>query len=459
MPNSPKDKWRRWLISAIAISTSFIHLYAPIFGLWPSLRVVSVAAFTTLTLLMFPLKLSMPRFDRALAPILDLVLIIGAMAVGFYAGWDYNALQLHSGQLKVIDVIMGLTLTVTVLEATRRTIGKPLVILAVVAIVYAVLGPKMPFIIAHKGANLRSLMDYIFILPCGIYGIPVGVTSTYIVIFVIFGALLDASGASNYITEISRTLLGRFTGGPAKMAIGSSALMGSISGSAVANVVTTGSFTIPLMIRMGLPPKTAGAVEAAASTGGLFLPPIMGAAAFIVAETLGIGYGKVIIAAAIPALLYYFGLFWIAHFQSKKYDAKGLDASECISLKTLLKQSWWIFVPIVILVVFLAYQYSALRAATGALLTLAVLAIVFTGPQKGLGSFFTALDRGAQATASIMMACACAGVIIAVIFVTGLGLRFASIVLSLSGGFVFVALLFTMIVTLVLGMGLPVTAS
>ena len=459
MQDTSNEKWRGWLISSVAIFTSLIHLYAPGFGLWPSLRVVSVAAFTTLTLMMSPLQLTFLRFGRAFALFIDVVLITGAIAVGFYAGWDYNALQLHSGQLSTMDITMGLILTITVLEATRRTIGKPLVILALFAIAYAILGPHMPFVIAHKGADLSSLMDYIFILPCGIYGIPVGVTSTYIVIFVMFGALLDASGAANYITELSRTILGRYTGGPAKMAIGSSALMGSISGSAVANVVTTGSFTIPLMIRMGLPKKTAGAVEAAASTGGLFLPPIMGAAAFIVAETLGIGYLKVIVAAAIPALLYYFGLFWVAHFQSKKYDARGLDPRDCIPLKILLKQSWWIFVPILVLVVFLVGQYSALRAASGALVTLAGLAIVFKGPKDGFFSIVKALDRGAQATASIMMACACAGVIIAVIFVTGLGLRFASIVLNLSGGFTFLALLFTMVVTLVLGMGLPVTAS
>jgi len=450
---------KQWAISLLAIGTTVIHLYAPIYGIWPSLRVVSVAAFTVLAFLLFPLRLPGGRSGALAAFAIDAVLIGAAIAVGVYAGCDYNELQLHSGMLEPVDMAMGFALVVTVLEASRRTLGLGLPILAIVAMIYAVFGPYMPNVIAHKGANLELLMDYVFILPEGVYGLPVGVTATYVIVFILFGSLLDASGAGRYFIEIARTMMGRRVGGPAKMAVVSSAFMGSISGSAVAKVVTTGTFTIPLMIRSGVKPRMAAATEACASTGGLILPPVMGAAAFVMGDMLGIGYTNVAIAAAIPGVLYYIALYVVIHFESKRDSLYGLGDEDVIPARQLLRESWWMVLPIIVLLIGILQKYSAMRAAGMALLCLTVLIFVVKGPRQGLRCIIEALDQCARATAPIMMACACAGIVIAVILLTGIGLRFTSIVLDLAAGSKALALLFTMLVTLVLGMGLPVTAS
>lgn len=450
---------REHLVSVVAIIVSLIHLYAPVFGLWSSLRPTSLAAFTVLVFLTHPLKLPGAAGGKVVSGIIDAALIGLTLYIGWYVAADYNEFQASSSDLSRQDVVLGVLLVLSIMEATRRTIGRPLVILAVISLAYAYWGQQMPLAIAHKGADIETLVDFIFVQPVGIYGLPVGVTATYIVLFVLFGAFLEHSGAGAYFIEISRSLMGRRVGGPAKMAILSSAMMGSMSGSAVANVVTTGSFTIPLMIRMGLRRSHAAAIEAVASTGGMILPPVMGAAAFVMAEILGIGYGKVIVAALIPGLLYYVALYLVVHFESRKHEVRGLSEDEVQPLGPLLRECWWISVPIIVLFTTLMMQYSALRAVSLALLSLAVIVLLMRGPRFTMTCVIKALDDGARATAPILLACACAGIIIGVIFTTGIGLRFASIVLNLAGNEKFLVLFYTMLVTLVLGLGLPVTAS
>ena len=456
---APVAKWRGYAVSAFAIGTTIVHLYAPVYGLWGSLRPVSVALFTILGVLLFPLRLPGGRAGWLAARAIDLALIAAAAVVGYYAGSDYNELQLHSGDLSRTDIVLGIALALTVLELTRRTLGFGMVGLAIAALCYAVFGQHMPMVIAHKGADLETLVDYIFILPEGIYGLPVGVAATYVIIFVLFGSLLDACGAGRYFIEFAKTLLGRTAGGPAKMAVVSSAFMGSISGSAVANVVTTGTFTIPLMVRSGMTPRAAAAVEACASTGGLILPPVMGAAAFVMGDMLGIGYSNVAIAAAIPGLLYYLALFVVIHYESKRDGLSGIVGEAIVPVRQLVRESWWMFLPILVLFLAIMQQMSAMRSAGTALLSLVVLVFVVQGPRRGFLAIVEAFDNCARAVVPVMMACACAGIVIGVILLTGIGLRFTSIVLSLAGDSKFLALFFTMIITLILGMGLPATAS
>jgi len=332
-------------------------------------------------------------------------------------------------------------------------------IVAIVALLYAVSGPYLPGMLAHPGFPISELAPYMYLRTDGIFGVPLGVSASFIFLFVLFGAILNVSGAGQFFIDLALALTGRSRGGPAKAAIVSSALMGSVSGSSVANTVTTGSFTIPLMKSVGYPSHFAGAVEAASSTGGQIMPPVMGAAAFVMAQFLGISYWSIVVAAVIPALLYFFSIFAMVHFRAGREGIEGIPKSELPRVSAVLKKGWHLLLPVVTLIIFLALGYSAIKAVFWSIILL--IGISWIGPKehrmtpkKILHAF---IDGGTSAV-EVAAACACSGIIIGVVGITGLGLAFTSFIIGLSHGILFLALILTMIASIILGMGLPTTA-
>jgi len=369
-----------------------------------------------------------------------------------------------SVRLSMVDPLSTWQLTVggigilLILELARRSVGWVLSAVALAAILYALFGPYMPTVLAHRGFAVSDVIDYLAFGLEGIYSVPIGVSSTYIVVFIIFGTFLEMSGAGEVIMDLGRAITGRYRGGPAKIGVLTSAFFGTISGSAAANVYATGTFTIPMMKRIGYSRAFAGAVEASASTGGQLVPPVMGAAAFLMADLLGIPYLQICKAALIPSILYFLSLLLMIDFEAARIGIKGMDETDQPSLKAALKRSY-LLIPILVLLVIMLMGYTPFRAAfvaTGC----AVLVSWFSrahrmGPQR----CFRALVTSGERTVLIASACAAAGIIIGVVTMTGIGLNISSIIISSSGGNTVVALLLIMIASIIMGMGTPTTVA
>ena len=345
-----------------------------------------------------------------------------------------------------------------VLELIRRTVGWALSAVATVFLAYAFLGPYMPRVLAHTGFTWKQIVDYQSFGLEGIYSSAIGVSSTYIVVFIIFGTFLEMCGAGDVLMDLGRSLTGRYRGGPAKIAVITSAFFGTISGSAAANVYATGTFTIPLMKRSGYTPVFAGAVEAAASTGGQLMPPIMGAAAFLMADILGIPYIKVCVAALIPSVLYFFSILMMVDFEAAKMGLKGVPAEDLPDLRKTLRRAF-LLLPILVLLVVMILDYTPFMAAFVA--TLSALVVSWFSPEHRMGPkrILDALEIGGRRTVLIALACAGAGIIVGVITMTGIGLNIASLVISASGGYTIVALLLVMVASILMGVGTPTTVA
>jgi TRAP transporter 4TM/12TM fusion protein len=337
--------------------------------------------------------------------------------------------------------------------------GWPLPIVAIFALIYALFGPYFPGLLGHGGFPLKELAPFEYLRTDGIFGVPLGVSASFIFLFVLFGAFLSSSGAGKFFIDLAVALTGRSQGGPGKAAVIASGLMGTVSGSSVANAVTTGAFTIPLMKQSGYKNEFAGAVVAAASTGGQVMPPVMGAAAFIMAQFLGVAYWEIVVAAAVPATLYFASIWFMVHFRSGRIGLRKFSAENMPKLKIVLKEGWHLLLPIVTLVVFLALGYSPVKAVFWSLV---LLVVVSWGGKKEYRMtpkrIVDALINGAIGAVEVAAACACSGLIIGVIGITGVGLAFSSFVLSLSRGILPFALILTMIGSIILGMGVPTTA-
>jgi TRAP transporter 4TM/12TM fusion protein len=445
---------RNKIVFLIAILTSLIHLYYPVFGILKTSRVIHLLLFSVIVFLVYPLKTE-NRILKKVGFSIDILLILGAITFGVYPLLDFDAFILRAESLITMDIWMGILAIVVVLEGVRRSTGLPMLILSLLFLTYAFTGPHMPDLIAHKGAFLEDVINIVYIAPEGLYGLPTAVMTSYVFLFIIFGSLLEASGGSHHIMN----LVGRMTGGPAKIACISSGMMASISGSAVANVATTGAVTIPMMKKMGFPPHVAGAIEAIASTGGMITPPVMGAAAFIMCELVSTTYLKVIIMAAIPAILYYYTLFIVIHLESRKRGLKTHEQDEEFSVYRSVKEGWWVAIPLVTLVGLLVSQYSAPRSIVFSILTLVVIIYVKNGLWEGTKKILNAFNASTHSTCSLSILCAAAGVVISMVNLTGLGIKFSTIILTLSHGVSFIALLIAAFVCVFLGMGLPVTAA
>ncbi|WP_172371685.1 TRAP transporter permease [Sporosarcina jiandibaonis] len=393
--------------------------------------------------------------------IMDIVFLIAGLAGVFYIVFSYTNIHVvRQSQAITLDYVFAVITIVVLFEASRRAIGFFIPLLTSLAIVYAMFGPHFPGMFAHSGFSIERLLYRMYMTTEGIFGTTLSIASTYIVLFILFGAFLTASGASQFFNELALAAAGQKRGGPAQVAVLSSALTGSLSGSAVANVATTGTFTIPLMKKIGLTPRFAGAVEAAASTGGMIMPPIMGAAAFIMAGFLGISYTVIVIAAIIPSLLYYLALIFAIDIEAKKLGLKGLSKDSIPIVKEVIKERGLLILPILIVIGTLLVGKTPLYAGFAGIIS-AIIASWLTKdkdcrvtPIKA----FHALVDGAKGTVQVGIACASIGIIIAVVTMTGLGSTFAYNILSLANGSLPIILLLVMLTCIVLSLGLPSTA-
>ncbi|MBP7106610.1 MAG: TRAP transporter permease, partial [Spirochaetia bacterium] len=445
-------------ISALAIAFSVFQLYTAIFGVLDAMLQRSIHLSFGLALIYLLYPASKKWSFNKLHPLDALLAVAGALAP-MYIIINYQKLVLRAGTATTLDIVFGVIGILLVLEAARRVVGVPMVVIAVVFIIYAFIGPYIPGKLAHRGANFETLVQHLYYTTEGIFGIPIGVSSTFIFLFILFGAFLERTGLGQLFIDLANSVAGWAAGGPAKVAVISSALLGTVSGSSVANVVGTGSFTIPMMKRLGYKPEFAGAVEATASTGGQLMPPIMGAAAFLMAEFTGIPYSRIIGAAVVPAILYYFGVWAGVHFEAKKNGLRGLSREELPKLKNVITERGHLIIPLIAIIYLLVSGYTPMRAALWAI----VLSIISSWLKKSTRippiEIVRALEAGARAALGVLAATACAGIIIGVVTLTGLGLKLGSVLVDIAGGKLIPTLFFTMLTSLILGMGVPTTAN
>ena len=456
--------WIAAVVFFILIAFSLFQLYTGAFGQYTAYiqRTIHLGFALTLIFLLFPAR---KKGKKKTVAWYDYILALLAIVVCSYWPVFYESLVQKIGGIDTVQAIIGGIAILLVLEGTRRAVGLPIVIIAVAFMVYALFGPYMPGMLAHRGLNLYQLINTMFFTTEGILGTPLQVSSTYIFLFLLFGAFLVQSGVGNYFNDLAISLTGTRVGGPAKVAIFSSALNGTISGSSVANTVTTGSYTIPMMKKLGYRKNFAGAVEAASSTGGQIMPPIMGAAAFLMIEFAGVGYWEIAKAATIPAILYFSGIWIMTHFEAKKTGLHGLPKDQ-IPSKIIVLKKIYLLLPILAIVWLLFKGYSIERTAIlGIAITIAVSLIrkdTRITPRK----FIDALTSGARTALGVASATACAGIIVGVVTKTGLGLKLGNGLVDLAGTIastpeiqLFLTLVFTMITSIILGMGSPTTAN
>ena len=447
------------IIAAIAITFSVFQLYTATFGILDAQlqRAVHLGFGLALAYLLYPFRRAWTR-DSFFHPIDVLFAVLGAAAPA-YIVIQYRELVTRAGAIAPTDVVVGGIGILLVIEATRRVVGLPMVTVVLFFLAYAFLGPYMPGVLAHRGLSIEQLVSHLYFTTEGIFGIPLGVSSTFIFLFILFGAYLESTGLGKFFIDLANAVAGWASGGPAKVAVLSSGLMGTVSGSSVANVVGTGSLTIPMMKKLGYHPNFAGAVEAAASTGGQLMPPVMGAAAFLMAEFVGVSYIEVVKAAAIPALLYFTGVWLGVHFEAKRKNLKGIPRNELPNPLTLIKERGHLAIPLVVIVYLLVSGYTPMRAALVAIVLSIACAMLRKSTRMKPIEIVYGLERGAKAVLGVLIACAAAGIIIGVVTKTGVGLRLASGLIEMAGGMLLPAMFFTMITAIVLGMGVPTTAN
>lgn len=448
----------KWVVAVIAISFSLFQIYTALFGVFDAhiQRAVHLSFAMALVFLLYPSRKS---WSREHLHTIDAILAVIAVAMPLYVVILYKELVMRAGMPSAMDMIVGALGVLLVLEAARRVVGWPIIIVATTFLAYAFAGPNIPGSFAHRGVSLEHLVGHLYFTTEGIFGIPLGVSSTFIFLFILFGSYLERSGLGKFFIDIANAIAGWASGGPAKVAVLSSGLMGTISGSSVANVAGTGSFTIPMMKKLGYRPEFAGAVEAAASTGGQLMPPIMGAAAFLMAEFVGIPYISVAKAAVIPALLYFTGVMLCVHLEAKKSGLKGISREELPRVGVVLKERGHLAIPLIVIVYLLVTGSTPMRAALFAILLTILASMIRASTRMSLRDIIQGLEDGARAALGVIIACATAGIIIGVVTKTGLGLKLGSVLLDLAGGHLLPTLFFTMITSIVLGMGVPTTAN
>jgi TRAP transporter 4TM/12TM fusion protein len=392
----------------------------------------------------------------------DVFMAVVAIASGFYyasqVGWYIDRWPMVD-ELGMADVVAGIAIVLLVLEATRRTMGKVLPIIALLFLGYALFGHYMPGFLYHREIAAVDVLDQLVFTINGVYSSPIAVAATFVYLFVLFGSFFANSGAGDFFYKFSMAVAGRYPGGAAKVAIVASALFGTINGSPTANVVTTGSFTIPMMKRIGYPPLFAGSVEAVASTGGGMLPPIMGTAAFLMVEMAGIPYAEIALAAALPGIVYYLALGFMVHFRAKKEGLSGVDPKELPPLGKTLREGFQFMIPLVVLVVMLFAGYTPSLTAVAGIVAVVIVSWMRKDTRMGLAKILKALEDGAVSSIVITLSCAIAGVVIGGLMTTGLSGKIASLIMTVGGETQFIALLMTAALCTLLGMGMPVAAA
>ncbi|GEK45753.1 TRAP transporter permease [Halomonas pacifica] len=480
-----------WSISLVAVGLSLFQLYSA--GIQPLglfyQRSIHLMLIMLLAFLIFPV-FGPQRRRGLLGWALDALFLGGALLTGGYLVLYLDEIIGRAGFWSQTDILVGCIAVITVLEASRRAVGLGMTIIGALGILYAFAGPRgelpwlgqfLPGILEHRGYNIDRLVGQLYLGQEGIFGLPLGVAATYIFVFVLFGAFLEVTGAGKFFIDMAYAATGRQRGGPAKAAVLASAGMGSISGSAIANVVTTGAFTIPLMKRLGYKPHQAGGIEAAASTGGQIMPPLMGAGAFLIAEYTRMPYLEVVKVSILPAILYFATVYLFVHIIALKQGMQGMARSELPQMRRVMRDGWHFLLPLGVLVWLLAMHMSPMRVGYYAVITMVAVAALryavwhfFVAPgqgqavtaagigamlKAGLAKLLEGLELGARNAVAVSMACAVAGIIVGVVGLTGLGLKFSAMMMAFSGGNIVLALIMVLLASLVLGMGLPVTAS
>jgi TRAP transporter 4TM/12TM fusion protein len=472
------------LVMVIAVGLSLYQLYTAGIAALTALvqRSIHLGAILGLTFLLHPPLKNIRKDKLNFWVCLDWSLAIAAVYCTYYICGNLTVIFERQGDWLTSDIVVSIIGTLLVLEACRRVIGVIMTGICSAAILYAYFGPYMPDLIIHKGYSIERIATTLWLTTEGIFGLPIGVAATFVFVFVLFGAFLEYTGGGNFFIELAYALTGRFAGGPAKTAVIASGFMGSVSGSAVGNVVATGSFTIPMMKKVGYRPHIAGAIEAAASTGGQLMPPIMGAGAFLMAEFTNTSYLTIIKVALVPAIMYYLTLLFFVHYEAKKYGMEGQSKENLPRVWNVIKEGMHFIIPVLILIYVLVSNYSPMMAGFVAVMSTLAASLVAntarwalnTGHRPAGGSnretisqfclreFKTvvgALEKGAKSAVMVSVACAAAGIIVGMVTLTGMGLKFSSLVLDLSFGIKALAILLIGAASLVLGMGLPVTAS
>lgn len=446
------------IINIICIVFAGFQIYTAAFGILDATlqRCVHLFFGFTLIFLLYPARKSWSR--KSIHPV-DMMLAALGAGCCMYLYTQFHELVLRAGMNTETDIYIAIVGIVLVFEAARRVVGWPMIIVALVFIMYAFFGPYMPTLIAHRGVDVDELVAHLWYTTEGVFGTPMGVSSTFIYLFILFGSYLETTGLGKLFIDLANALAGWAAGGPAKVAVLSSGLMGTVSGSSVGNVAGTGAFTIPMMKKLGYRPQFAGAVEAAASTGGQLMPPVMGAAAFLMAEFVGVPYIDVVKAAVIPALLYYIGVWLGVHYEAKKFGLKGTPREELPAFKPLFTEKGHLMIPLLVIVYLLVSGYTPMRAALAAIFLSIICACLRKSTRIGAKEIIDGLINGSKGVLGVLIACATAGIIIGVVTKTGVGLKVATALLELSGGYIIPAMFFTMITSLLLGMGVPTTAN
>jgi TRAP transporter 4TM/12TM fusion protein len=473
-----------WIVMIVAVGLSLYQLYTAGIAALTALvqRSIHLGAILTLTFLLKPPFKGVKKDRVNIWFVIDWVLVLAAVTCTTYICINLTEIFERQGDWLRSDLIVSIVGTLLVLEACRRVIGNIMTGICIVAILYAMYGPYMPELIIHKGYSIERIATTLWLTTEGIFGLPIGVAATFVFVFVLFGAILEATGGGSFFIDLAYALTGRFSGGPAKTSVVASGFMGSVSGSAVGNVVATGSFTIPMMKKVGYRAHVAGAIEAAASTGGQLMPPIMGAGAFLMAEFTNTSYLTIIKVALVPAIMYYLTVLMFVHYEAQKHGLKGQPKELLPKVWDVIKSGLHFIIPVAILIYTLVANYSPMMAGFVAVMSTLAASLIANAvfwmlgnkaqadPPKQRSSLATftfdefkmvvnALEKGAKNAIMVSVACAAAGIIVGMVTLTGMGLKFSSLVLDLSFGIKALAILLIGAASLVLGMGLPVTAS
>ncbi|MEI3606431.1 TRAP transporter permease [Pseudogracilibacillus sp. SE30717A] len=454
-------KWA-WVVTFLGVALTIFHIYSGYFGTLPSQKQGAIHLGTGLGLifLLYPAKKGWQNKQKTI-PWYDVLLAFTAMYVTYHKIIFFDSIiQSRISGYSTLDTIISIVAILLLLEATRRTVGIPIVIVASVMICYALFGKYIPTqILSHPGFSFDRIATNLWYQESGIFGTPIQISSKFIYLFLFFGVMLIHTRIGQFFNDLAFALTGRFTGGTAKAAVAASALQGMVSGSSVGNTVASGSFTIPMMKNSGFKPEFAAGTEASASTGGQIMPPIMGAAAFIMMEYLGVSYGAIMLAAIVPAILYFTGIFIGTHFEAKRLGILGVPVSELPKLKEQMLRYGYMLIPLFVIIGTVMIGFTPQRAAIYGIIAAYLVSLIRKESRMSFKKTIYVFEQGARVALPVIAAVATAGIIAGVVSITGLGAKFASGIISLSAGHLILALFFTMIACLILGMGLPTTAN
>jgi len=452
----------------VLLIAAFAAISLSVFQIWqgitadlsaPVFRPIHLSWILILVFFTLPLiKSQQSSFQYLVGRSVDLLCIIAITWASYHiVSFDYGDISFLMDGLTTLDQLSGLIIVVLLLEATRRTVGLIMVMIAVTFLLYALFGDILPSNVASKGFSIEEIVRFHIYSTNGIYGAPLAIAAGVVFIFVLFGAFLQVSGAGKFFIDASFSIAGKYRGGPAKASVIASAALGSISGSAIANTVTTGALTIPMMKKLGYKPEQAAGIEAAASTGGQIMPPVMGAGAFVMAQFTGIPYSEILLVSIAPAILYFACTLLYVHLMACKLGLKGMEITEKISV--VLKNGWHFLLPLLLITSLLLMSYSPILVGIAGCVAILVAAMCRKHSRISIPVFFQGLKEGALLALPISVACGTAGIVVGVVGQTGIGLQFTQFLMALSGGYLWSVLGLIAVAAMILGMGLPVTAA